>query len=70
MPDIPLFGQSRVGIKKLIMPEPMRYQNNAIQSNLFLVQDRTETMDAGMSMPALVLDGDAQQLSNSNLDNT
>ncbi len=52
------------------MPEPMRYQNNAIQSNLFLVQDRTETMDAGMSMPALVLDGDAQQLSNSNLDNT
>jgi hypothetical protein len=38
----------------------VRYWNKATQSGIILVQCRTETLDAGMPRPALVIDADAQ----------
>jgi hypothetical protein len=36
------------------MPELVRYRNNVTQSGIFFIRYRTELMDAGMPMPALV----------------
>jgi hypothetical protein len=41
-------------MKKLTMPEPVRYQTKLMQSVIFLFRYRTEFMDAGILMPALV----------------
>ncbi len=40
--------------KKLNMPELLRYRTKPMQSGIFLVQYRTELVDAGMPMPALI----------------
>jgi hypothetical protein len=37
-----------------MMPEPVRYQTKLMQSVIFLFRYRTEFMDAGILMPALV----------------
>ncbi len=54
MPDCPGSGQSGTGLKKLMMPKPVRYQTKLTQSGIFLVRYRTKIQDAGMLMPALV----------------
>jgi hypothetical protein len=45
--------QSGTGMKKLMMPGPVQYRTKLTQFGIFLVQYRTKTMDAGMSMQAL-----------------
>jgi hypothetical protein len=40
--------------KKLTVPEPVRYRTKLMQSRIFLFWYRTEIMDAGIPMPALV----------------
>jgi hypothetical protein len=42
------------GMKKLTMPEQVRYWTKPMQSGIFLVLYRYKIMDAGMPMPALV----------------
>ncbi len=42
------------GLKKLTMPEQVRYRTKLIQSGIFLVRYQTKIRDAGMPMPALV----------------
>jgi hypothetical protein len=54
MPDRPASGQSGTGLKKLTMPEQVRYRTNLTQSGIFLVWYRTKIRQAGMPMPALV----------------
>jgi hypothetical protein len=54
MLDCPASDQSNTGIKKLTMPGQVWYWNKPRQSGIFLVQYRTEIIDAGMPMPALV----------------
>ncbi len=51
MPDFPVSSQSGTGIKKLPMPELVRYWTKPTQ---YTVRYRTELADAGMPMPALV----------------
>ncbi len=52
MPDYPVSSQS--GTNKLTMTELVRYRTKPMQSGIFLVRYRTELVDAGMPMPALV----------------
>jgi hypothetical protein len=52
MPDYPVSSQS--GTNKLTMMELVRYRTKPTQSGIFLVRYRTELVDAGMPMPALV----------------
>jgi hypothetical protein len=54
MPDCPASYQSGPGIKKLTIPGQVRYRIKPRQSGIFLVRYRTEIIDAGMPMPALV----------------
>jgi hypothetical protein len=54
MPDCPAYDQSGTRLKKLTMPGIIRYWTEPRQSGIFLVQYRTEIIDAGMPMPALV----------------
>jgi hypothetical protein len=54
MPDCPAFDQSGTGMKKLTMPGQVWYRTKPRQSGIFLVQYRTEIIDTGMPMPALV----------------
>jgi hypothetical protein len=54
MPDCPASDQSGTGMKKLTMPGMVRYQIKPRQSAIFLVRYRTEIIDDGMPMPALV----------------
>jgi hypothetical protein len=54
MPDRPASSQSGTGLKKLTMPEQVRYRTELTQSGIFLVWYRTKIRDAGMPMPALV----------------
>ncbi len=54
MPDRPASNQSGTGLKKLTMPEQVRYRTKLTQTGIFLVQYRTKIRDAGMPMPALV----------------
>jgi hypothetical protein len=54
MPDCPASDQSVTGLKKLKMPGMVQYQTKLRQSGIFLVRYRTEIIDAGMPMPALV----------------
>jgi hypothetical protein len=54
MPDCPASDQSGTGIKKLTMPGQFRYQTKPRQFGIFSVRYRTEIIDAGMLMPALV----------------
>jgi hypothetical protein len=54
MPDCPASDQSGTGIKKLTMPGQVQYQTKPRQSGIFLVRYRTEIIDAGLPMPALV----------------
>jgi hypothetical protein len=54
MPDCPASDQSGTGMKKLTMPGIVWYRTMPRQSGIFLVQYRTEIIDDGMLMPALV----------------
>jgi hypothetical protein len=54
MPDCSASDQSGTGLKKLTMPGTVRYRTKPRQSGIFLVRYRTEIIDAGMPMPALV----------------
>jgi hypothetical protein len=54
MPDCPAFEQSGTGLKKITMPEQVRYGTKLTQSGIFLVRYRTKIRHAGMPMPALV----------------
>ncbi len=54
MPDRPAPSQSGTGLKKLMMPDQVRYRTKLTQFGIFLVQYRTIIWDAGMPMPALV----------------
>ncbi len=54
MPDCPASGQSGTGLKKLMMPKPVRFRTKLTQSGIFLVRYRTKIRDAGMPMLALV----------------
>jgi hypothetical protein len=54
MPDCPGSDQSGTGLKKLTLPGIVRYRTKPRQSGIFLVWYRTEIIDAGMPMPALV----------------
>ncbi len=54
MPERPASSQSGTGLKKLTMPEQIRYRTKLTQSGIFLVRYRTKIRDAGMPMPALV----------------
>jgi hypothetical protein len=38
---------------KLTMPETVRYRTKPMQSGIFAVCNRIQTMDAGLPMPAL-----------------
>ncbi len=46
--------QSCTGLKKLTTPGIVRYWTKPRQSGIFLVRYRTEIIDGGMPMPALV----------------
>jgi hypothetical protein len=50
----PASSQSDTGLKKLTIPEQVRYRTKLTQSGIFVVQYRTKIRDAGMPMPALV----------------
>jgi hypothetical protein len=54
MPDYPACGRSGTGMKKIMMPEQIRYRTKPMQSGIFLVRYRNKIMDAGIPMPALV----------------
>jgi hypothetical protein len=54
MPDCPASDQSGTGLKKLTMTGIVQYRTKPKQSGIFLVQYRTEIIDAGMPMPAFV----------------
>ncbi len=54
MPDCPASEQSGTGMKKLTMPGQVRYRTKPRQSGICLVWYRTEIINAGMPMPALV----------------
>jgi hypothetical protein len=54
MPEWFASDQSGTRMKKLTMTGQVRYQTKPSQSGIFLVQYRTEIIDAGMPMPALV----------------
>jgi hypothetical protein len=54
MPDCLASDQSGTGLKKLTMPGIVRYRTKPRQSGILLVRYRTEIIDAGMPMPALV----------------
>ncbi len=54
MPDRPASSQAGTGLKKLTMPEQVRYRTKLTQSGIFLVRYWTKIRDAGMPMPALV----------------
>jgi hypothetical protein len=54
MPDCPASNQSATGMKKLTMLGQVRYRTKPRQSGIFIVRYRTEIIDAGMPMPALV----------------
>jgi hypothetical protein len=54
MPDCPASSHSGTGMKKLTVPEPVRYWTRLMQSGIFLFRYRTEIMDAVIPMPALV----------------
>ncbi len=54
MLDCPASDQSGTGMKKLTMPGQVQYRTKPRQSVIFLVRYRTESIDAGMPMPALV----------------
>ncbi len=54
MPDRLASSQSGTGLKKLTMPEQVRYRTKLTQSSIILVRYRTKIWDAGMPMPALV----------------
>ncbi len=54
MPDCPASDQSGTGMKKLTMPGMVQYRTKSRQSGIFLVSYRTEIIDNGMLMPALV----------------
>jgi hypothetical protein len=54
MLDCPASNQSGTGIKKLTMLGQVRYRTKPRQSGIFLVRYRTEIIDAGIPMPALV----------------
>jgi hypothetical protein len=54
MPDCPASEQSSTGLKKITMPEQVRYRTKLTQSGIFLVRYRTKIRHAGMPMPALV----------------
>jgi hypothetical protein len=58
--DFLVFDQSGIRMKKTNDAGTVRYWNKATQSGIILVQCRTETLDAGMPRPALVIDADAQ----------
>jgi hypothetical protein len=50
----PASDQSGTGLEKLTMPGIVQYRTKPRQSGIFLVRYRTEIIDAGMPMPALV----------------
>jgi hypothetical protein len=54
MPDCLASSQSSTGVKKITVLEPVRYWTKLMQSGIFLFWYRTEIMDAGIPMPALV----------------
>jgi hypothetical protein len=54
MPDCPVSDQSGTGIKKLTMPAQFRYLTKPRQSGIVSIRYRTEIIDAGMPMPAVV----------------
>jgi hypothetical protein len=54
MPDCPASDQSGTRLKKLTMLGIVRHKTKPRQSGIFLVQYRTEIIDVGMPMPALV----------------
>jgi hypothetical protein len=54
MPDSPVSSQSGTGLKKLTIPELLRYWTKPTQSGIFLVRHWYELVDAKMPMPALV----------------
>jgi hypothetical protein len=54
MPNRPASSQSSTGLKKLMIPEQVRYRTKLTQPGIFVVRYRTKIRDAGMPMPALV----------------
>jgi hypothetical protein len=54
MPDCPASDQFGTGMKKITMLGLVWYRTKPRQTSIFLVQYRTEIIDAGMQMPALV----------------
>ncbi len=54
MSDCPASDQPSTRMKKLTMPGMVWYRTKSRQSGIFLVRYRTEKIDAGMPMPALV----------------
>jgi hypothetical protein len=54
MPVCPASDQSGTGLEKLTLLGIVRYRTKPRQSGIFLVWYRTEIIDAGMPMPALV----------------
>ncbi len=54
IPDCPASDQSGTRMKKLTMLGQVWYRTKQRQSGIFLVRYRTEIIDAGMPMPALV----------------
>jgi hypothetical protein len=54
MPDSPASDQSGTKMKTLAMSGMVRYRTKLRQSGNFLVWYRTEIIDAGMPMPAVV----------------
>jgi hypothetical protein len=54
IPDCKAPGQSGTGMKKLTMPEQVRYRTKLTQSGIFLFRFWTKIRDAVMQMLALV----------------
>jgi hypothetical protein len=54
MPDCLASDQSGTGIQKITMPGQVQCRTKPRQSGIFMVRYRTEIVDAGMPMPALV----------------
>jgi hypothetical protein len=54
MPDCPTSDQSGTEMKKLTMPGEVLYRTKPRQFGIFLVSYRTESIDAGVPMLALV----------------
>jgi hypothetical protein len=67
MLDCPASGQFGTGMKRLTMPEHVRYWTKPMQSSIILVRYWTKIMDVRMPVPAIVssmlISGPAMQIS-------